>query len=84
MWSDLTQLLLVSNGLYGPTMAIVKLALLLLIYHIFRSFRWLRLLVFFGAATIVLFYFIGMIFQIAVCSPWHGLNYIQMAEVSEV
>ena len=73
------QLILVSNGLYGPVISIIKLALFSLILHIFSSLRWLRILVYLGAVFNILFYFSGTIALAIMGSPHNGQNYLEVA-----
>lgn len=72
------KLILVSNGLAGPAISIIKLAVFLLILHIFSSLRWLRILARLGAIFNMLFYFSGAITLIALGSPRHGQDYLEM------
>ena len=60
----------------------IKLALFLLIYHIFRVFAWLRYLVYLGVLSNMLFYASGTIVFIVLCTPRDGLDYRSMWMVS--
>jgi len=72
------KLILVSNGLAGPAISIIKLALFLLILHIFSTLRWLRILAHLGATFNILFYFSGAIALIVLGSPRNGQNYLEV------
>lgn len=67
--------------MYGPILSMIKLALFVLIYHIFNTYRWLRLLVYFGALANLTFYFSASISVIALCAPRDGLDHLAMARV---
>ena len=74
------QLVVVSNGLYGPVISIVKLALFILNLYIISSLRWLRILVYLGATLKILFYFACTIALAALGSPHNGQNYLEVAK----
>ena len=73
------QILLVSNGMFGPTLSVIKVTLFLLILHIFNTLRWIRVLVYIGLLFNVLFYFSGSGVLIALCAPRAGQDYAYAA-----
>ncbi|KAL9594858.1 MAG: hypothetical protein Q9219_006793 [cf. Caloplaca sp. 3 TL-2023] len=66
--------------MFGIALSIVKLALFFLIYYIFKSFRWLRILVYIGALTNVLFYLSIAVVLAALCAPRDGQDFVRTGE----
>lgn len=82
--TDTFQILLVANAFFGPVLSIIKLALFYLIFYIFKSYAWLRCLVYVGALTNLLFYFSASAALIALCAPRDGLDYVAAFRVSSL
>ncbi|MCJ1254964.1 hypothetical protein MMC24_002780 [Lignoscripta atroalba] len=66
----------VSVAIYGPVIFLVKLAIFLLLLHLFSRLRWLRYLVYTGIAITGLFYFSGVIVAFVLCGPSPGQDYL--------
>ena len=60
---------MVTNALYGPTVWTVKLALSLLILHIFGRLRWIRLAIWFSILYTFVAYFSSMMIYVIPCVP---------------